>query len=355
MKAWLRYLPALLTTLAVSSATGTVVDTAQQAAVSDIIFSHPLHVTDQGIECTTCHTGIASSIAATDRNLPSMDACGECHDVTDEKNCGQCHRNPDNPSAAVETKLSVLFNHKRHLDNKIECRSCHVSTEANAATPFNPTIPGKPLCMNCHDGVRASWDCDLCHAGKTSLAEIHPTGWRHQHAEQATLKPDWCRTCHQQEVYCVGCHRGDNQTGSIHDLNYRFTHGLDAQGKEADCSRCHDRRAFCDDCHVRENRMPLSHSHLTWKTEHGPEARADIENCASCHEVDDPTCARAGCHLDSDGIRGTDPRIHPSSLSRFDSHGPWHTDDGYFCFACHTSTGRPGVGFCGYCHGDKGE
>ena len=209
-----------------------------------------------------------------------------------------------------------------------------------------------PVCMRCHDGVRAESGCALCHQSRQTLADIHPSVWKHQHAEQAVLDPDWCAACHQQEKFCIDCHRGDNLTGDIHDLNYRFTHGLDAQGKESDCSRCHDRRAFCNECHDSENRMPLAHSTISWLAEHGAAARRDIENCASCHEADDPTCARSGCHRDSDGLRGTDPRFHSSDPGRFDSHGPWHGDDDYFCFTCHTSTHQPGAGFCGYCHGD---
>ncbi|HWR84201.1 MAG TPA: cytochrome c3 family protein [Candidatus Deferrimicrobium sp.] len=336
----------------VTGATAMMAGTPLEVPVSDLIFSHPLHVTDQGIECIVCHAAIPSSTIADDRNLPSMDVCADCHDIEDDENCGQCHRDPDNPSPAVEIERSVLFNHKLHLDLKTGCLTCHSLSAENGEISRMRIMPGKPLCMNCHDGLRAAWNCHLCHADKTALADIHPIGWRHQHADQATVKPEWCRTCHQREVYCISCHRGDNQAGNIHDLNYEYTHGLDAQGKEADCVRCHDRRAFCNDCHERENRMPLAHSTLAWRNEHGRAARTDIENCASCHEVGDPTCARAGCHRDSDGIRGTDPRLHSADLNRFDSHGPWHSDDGYFCFACHTGTGRSGVGFCGYCHGD---
>ncbi len=345
--------PVFLALLIATGVSALTADALRQAPVSDLLFSHPQHVSDQEIECIVCHEAILSSTVAEDRNLPSMDVCGNCHDIEDDNNCGQCHRDPEDPSPAVETKLSTQFNHKRHIDLKIDCLTCHYfSNELNNKFRGKPNIPGKSLCMNCHDDLRAARDCYLCHADRISLVDIHPIGWRHQHAEQATLRPDWCHTCHQQETYCIECHRGDNQTGNIHDLNYRFTHGLDAGGKETDCARCHDRKEFCNECHENENRMPLAHSTLNWRIDHGRAARTDIENCASCHDVDDPTCARAGCHRDADGLRGTDPRIHSTSTGRFDSHGPWHSDNGYFCFACHTSTERAGVGFCGYCHGD---
>jgi len=345
-------LPACLTLVILAGTSVMMADTLRQAPATELIFSHPLHVTDQGIDCITCHAQIPSSASSDDHGLPSMDVCADCHDVENDESCGQCHRDPDNPSPAARTESPVLFNHKLHLDLTADCQTCHVLSAVDEEIPHQPGRPGKPLCMSCHDGLHATGGCRLCHADKVVLADIHPIGWRHQHAEQATLKPDWCRACHQQEVYCLDCHRGDNQTGNIHDLNYRFTHGLDAQGKEADCARCHDRRSFCNDCHESENRMPLAHSTMNWRIDHGRAARTDIENCASCHDVDDPTCARPGCHSDIDGVRGTDPRIHSADPARFDGHGPWHDDDGYFCFACHTSTERSGTGFCGYCHGN---
>lgn len=313
---------------------------------SSLIFPHPLHVVEQGIECVTCHGGIETSARAEDRNLPSMETCSNCHDTDDDKLCGECHRDPENPTDVETAEPTVSNNHQRHLAAKIVCSVCH------GMPSVEPTIPSKPTCMRCHNGVRAASDCALCHERKQTLANLHPSGWKHQHAEQAVLDPDWCAACHRQEQFCIDCHRGDNLTGNIHDLNYRLTHGLDAQGKESDCSRCHDRRAFCSECHDSENRMPLAHSTIAWRTEHGAAARRDIENCASCHEADDPTCARSGCHLDSDGLRGTDQRFHAPDLGRFDNHGPWHNDDGYSCFTCHTSTHQPGAGFCGYCHGD---
>jgi predicted CXXCH cytochrome family protein len=327
--------------------------TPQQSAVSPLIFSHSLHVDDQEIECAACHSDVSASTTVDNLNLPSMDACADCHDVEDDEMCGQCHRDPEDPLPALRTGLSTPFNHQQHLELKVGCETCHDMSVGGDDGSLSQSMPGKSLCMGCHDGLRAHDECQLCHDTGTNLLDIHPMGWRHQHAEEATRKPQWCQTCHQQENYCVDCHRGDNPDGNIHDLNYEYTHGLDAGIKESDCARCHDRRTFCNACHESENRMPLEHSTLGWRTDHGRAARSDVENCASCHEVDDLTCARAGCHGDADGIRGTDPRIHSSGSSRLDSHGPWHDDMGHFCYTCHTNSDRAGVGFCGYCHGSE--
>ena len=50
--------------------------------------------------------------------------------------------------------------------------------------------------------------------------------------------------------------------------------------------------------------------------EHATLARRDIERCISCHDVQgaDPTCIT--CHLDSDGIKGTNPKTHPAGFMK---------------------------------------
>lgn len=319
------------------------------AADGDINFAHADHA---DLDCADCHKGIPASSLSTDQNLPPMETCGDCHDIESDDACGTCHRNPDNPSPWPRPERLILFSHRSHLDRKAECGACHgnIKTSTEPSSEYMPTMK---RCFSCHDGKSAGKDCKLCHDDHITLADIHPLDWRHQHGDRASLSPEWCTQCHRQDESCVECHRGDNLTGNIHDLNYIYTHGLDAKSKRLDCSSCHDNRSFCDACHERENRIPLLHSSTSWQHDHGRAARRDPESCASCHDTDDPTCARSGCHRDSDGLRGTDPRFHSSDINLFNVKGPWHGDDGYYCFFCHTSTHQPGMGFCGYCHGSK--
>jgi len=314
---------------------------------SDIIFSHSNH---GDLECLDCHSGGGTATLSQERLLPEMDICGDCHDIEDVDECETCHRNTDDPSASPNPERPIEFNHQTHFELKVKCGHCHDGVAVSEG-PDQAHMPVMSLCMNCHDGMTADSDCDLCHGGKISLLDIHPPDWRHQHGEQASGDSKYCTGCHKQETACLECHRGDNLTGNIHDLNYIYTHGLDVAGNENDCARCHDRKLFCNGCHEGENRIPLLHSTLNWMSNHAEAARNDIENCASCHDSGDPTCARGGCHRDLDGIRGTDARIHPGNTTFLDSKGPWHNDDGYFCYQCHTNTRTGGVGFCGYCHG----
>lgn len=308
---------------------------------NDIIFDHQLH-TD--IECTDCHGLVSESIVSADKLFPEMDFCGDCHDIEDTDNCSTCHRNSDDPGALLNPSRTILFSHKKHYELKIDCSSCHV---LSASDP----IPGKPKCMSCHDNQTAKSDCSICHGTKQTLLDIHPLNWRDQHGNRAAADDKFCYSCHKNESFCIDCHRGDNINGTIHDLNYRYTHGLDAGGRETDCNSCHDNQSFCNDCHLRENRMPLEHSTLGWINEHGNSARNNVENCASCHDSTDPNCARAGCHSDYDGLRGTNPPIH--SRINGGEHASWHNDDGSVCFQCHINTRTAGTGFCGYCHSSE--
>lgn len=313
---------------------------------SDIIFSHENH-TD--LECADCHTNIASSNSALDRNLPEMDACGDCHDIDTDENCGMCHRNPDDPQESPHPKRTIVFNHQAHIARGTACAVCHDDV-ATSTMLTAEHMPSMNVCLDCHDGVEVDDDCATCHADHIALLDIHPVGWVNQHGQKAALDRSWCTQCHREENECVDCHRGDNLQGQIHELNYMYTHGLDAKSNRIECIQCHDTRGFCNECHDSANRIPLMHSTMSWRMNHGEAARRDVENCAACHDTADPTCARAGCHNDFDGVRGTDVRYHASNLSLFDSHGPWHNDNGYFCFSCHRDTRSPGNGFCGYCH-----
>jgi hypothetical protein len=317
------------------------------AVDSDIRFAHGDHA---DMDCIECHDRIENSDTAADRNFPSMDGCGDCHDIEAEEDCGVCHRNPDDPSSSPHAERLIIFSHANHLRREAECATCHGDIKSGSVS-MPGYMPSMRVCFSCHDGKQAEDECLLCHGDHITLADIHPKDWRHRHGDKANLAEEWCTQCHRVDNSCVECHRGDNLTGGIHDLNYLYTHGLDAKSKRFDCSRCHDDRTFCYACHERENRIPLLHSSVAWLSDHGRAARRDVESCVSCHDTGDPTCGRSGCHRDSDGLRGTDPRYHPPDISLFNSKGPWHGDEGYYCYHCHTTTHQSGLGFCGYCHG----
>ena len=316
---------------------------------NSLLFSHELHVVENELSCQDCHSDIPTSTSLADRNLPEMDVCGDCHDIEDEETCGMCHRDPENPEAARHREFQLLFSHETHLEAGEDCARCHGPITSDGDW-YSNAVELKSLCNGCHDIALNGDRCSSCHTESYALQDIHPGDWRHNHAEQALNRKDWCGACHESMAGCSDCHFGDNLDGTTHELNYEYTHGLDARSRKYDCTACHDRQTFCNDCHLRELRLPLNHSTSDWSFQHGVAARRDVEDCASCHDQADQTCARSGCHNDYDGIRGTDPRFHSGSLARGEMHGPWHGDDGYVCYQCHVNTHTPGDGFCGYCH-----
>ena len=111
--------------------------------------------------------------------------------------------------------------------------------------------------------------------------------------------------------------------------------------------------------------VPSSHLSPDFKTfgvgsgggDHAILARRDIEQCVSCHDVQGTDATCIVCHLDSDGIKGTNPKTHAADFNK-DEHGDWHDNQGSICYNCHTSqspSSPAGIGFCGYCHGVGGE
>lgn len=316
---------------------------------SSILFSHEFHVVEQEIDCFSCHESVKSSDLSSDKNLPSMDDCGNCHDISDDESCNMCHKDADEPIEIKNPIRELIFNHQIHIQMDIDCEKCHAKVSSSNNPNVN-NLPDMKVCLTCHNNLNDSRGCITCHSSGILLTDIHPVDWLYKHEAGATSEPEWCAQCHDNQSDCTSCHRGDNLTGSIHDLNYYFTHGLDAGSNNLSCQKCHDNTNFCVACHEQGLRMPLNHSKVNWRLIHGIEAKQNVENCAACHETSDLTCSRGGCHNDFDGIKGTDPPIHDTDPAQFNERGFWHKDQNYYCYQCHTSTQNSNFGFCMYCH-----
>ena len=373
-------------------------DTSGKTNKDVIKFSHSVHKDVAG--CTDCHTGVSASTSLKTRLLPEKSVCATCHDVNDEKNCKQCHY--DNVyEPLIQKKPVMIFDHKFHLtDQKLECVTCHKGLDNVAYSFESPNvIPAMSTCMTCHNGKSvASNVCESCHVSTANLLpdDHKEVGFMKSHKFHATSENSNCQMCHDNS-FCESCHASttaitekntardfytpysphkfiDNtkqqQITRVHDLNYQYTHGLDAKGKTSECQTCHQTETFCAQCHqsnggdfALEGNTPSSHKQPNFVTigvgtgggEHAILARRDIESCASCHDVQgaDPTCVL--CHVDNDGIKGTNPKTHTAGYMNNKSGGDWHTDSGSVCYVCHTDAnahpgGVKGIGFCGYCH-----
>ena len=357
-----------------------------------INFSHQYHLQDLGIYCTDCHKGATSSMLATDNILPEKEGCVDCHlkEVEDKEQCGKCHKAGAEQIPFENPERVIDFPHKFHLESTdLTCQDCHVGMNK---TDYASRIhwPTMPECLSCHQDSEAPADCNLCHPRVEVIRpQTHRADWIHEHEQHARSTDMPCAQCHQ-DTWCEDCHAGATtldlqnpmdripsggpqirgRTGQIiqrqHELNYRFIHPLDAVGKERQCATCHTKQ-FCVECHRiegDENRFkPIWHGQLPGVSQpwvligvgsgggrHAAWARRDMERCVACHDMegDDPSCIQ--CHVDFDGVKGTDPRTHPRGFASTIGEGEFHSDPTSLCYACHINTSTSGTGFCGYCH-----
>lgn len=361
-----------------------------------INFSHSLHY--DFVSCDECHSTVVESTSLKDRLLPNHDNCVDCHEVDNDEECETCHKN-DNYEPLIQKSSSLIFNHKIHYDREMDCDGCHAGL-SEVDYSFESAMLNPPMenCAACHNETKiASNACESCHIAAFDLI---PQSHRNVDYMRSHKFLSWeldanCMMCHNNST-CQECHIASNvitETNlsddfyqpympgngidgvnqqvllKVHgDLNYRYSHGIDAKGKSSDCQTCHQIETFCSNCHSAENRdfalsgiVPSSHLLPDFKTigvgtgggEHAILARRDIERCVSCHDVQgaDPTCIL--CHLDNDGIKGTNPKTHVSNYIK-NEKGDWHDSMGSICYNCHTSASpmsQPTDGFCNYCHG----
>jgi len=363
----------------------------------DVInFSHSFH--SDLAECSDCHTAVLESISLNDRLLPDHENCSDCHEVDDDEECATCHID-ENYEALIQSESSLIFNHKFHLNNEMNCEDCHKGLdEVDYSFESINLLPPMETCAGCHNESKiASNACESCHISTINLFPQNHNNveFTRSHKFMALDMDANCMMCHDN-VTCQECHVATNVITEINladdfyqpympsntidgteqqiitkvhnDPNYRFYHGIDAKGRTTECQTCHQVESFCANCHQSENSdfalggiVPASHLLPDFKTigigsgggEHAILAKRDLESCASCHDVQgaDPTCIM--CHLDSDGIKNTNPKTHASNFMR-NEEGDWHNNYGSICYNCHTSASpdsQPTDGFCNYCHG----
>lgn len=363
-----------------------------------IKFSHQIHA-EAEVGCADCHSGVSEAISLDSRLLPEKDICAGCHDVDDDENCETCHYEDIN-EPLVQKKSSLFFNHKFHVEEKeLDCESCHKGlTTVAYSSEAKEANPAMDNCFSCHNDIsQASNTCEVCHKSTADLIPGNHKTADFKRNHKFANGNDNCQMCHSED-FCQSCHvsttsidalntkddfytpfsphklKADvkqQQITLVHDLSYRFTHGIDAKGKSSECQTCHNTETFCSECHNSAGGdfaiggfVPKSHTVTNFTTigvgtgggEHAILAKRDIESCASCHDVQGGDANCIICHVDNDGIRGTNPKTHDTGFMK-DSEGNFHNDDGAVCYTCHTtasaSTGIAGQGFCGYCHNTK--
>ncbi len=299
-----------------------------------IVFSHRAHLA-LGATCEECHAAAPTSRSAVDVLMPAEAVCRTCHaiDRATQVGCETCHVGfeKDVPPARLYVPTPNLkFSHEAHVSRGQACTSCHGAlTDVDLAG--REALPEMASCFTCHDDATAPSACATCHLtdlGKlrTSLpsGDLVPTGQLYgdahdlaftmNHGDAASRDAGYCASCHE-ESDCLECHAGVRKPDDFHGGDYVNNHAVDGRRNEPDCSTCHRQQTFCVGCHQRaglgggdtaqfdqENSDRAFHP-AGWETDHGPDARANVDSCASCHREDE--CL--ACHTDEPGSMQVNP------------------------------------------------
>jgi hypothetical protein len=219
-------------------------------------------------------------------------------------------------------------------------------------------------------------ECSDCHKSE-GIAPNHDSDWVRGHRVLAGKGGNNCKECHEQS-FCLDCHSGGGTGDDLavenfrrdykpksHRSDFMEIHPLKALDNPQTCTRCHDQK-YCTSCHSKFKRNDLqfqSHrrqfkdiqltnagpkheifntsqcqtchpgglvpSH-TWSSEHGREARRNLQACQTCH-ADGDVCLT--CHSARTGLKvSPHPRNWGSIKGNYkDKSG------GRSCVPCHDS------------------
>lgn len=317
----------------------------------DVKFPHEQHG-KADVGCSTCHDSVYKTKRLTERHMPVMKTCFECHGEN-EKQCEMCHTDSKVAKKYPPKEFTILVSHELH--NKItkeDCGACHKALP-EIAKPGAP--PPMDACLACHEHRKQFDDarCDVCHTDlvRYPLKPIgtftHKADFLRQHGPAARAAGAACAQCHDQK-FCADCHastvavmpellyveRVERQF--IHRGEFLGRHPVEARADQALCRRCHG-QTFCDDCHTANaltstaasprSPHPAGYA-VAGSGAHGADARRDIASCASCHDQGARSVC-VTCH--ATGGPGGNP--HPKSW--LDRHDRAQIARDKMCLVCH--------------------
>lgn len=271
----------------------------------ELRFSHYLHVTDNGMDCSDCH----GEPGTPDFNKISHATCLDCHDEPEAEEisadtCGICHQEKQLGTFAAPAE-GVEKAPEDYAAEAAPSRHIFVHTEA---------LAGK--CTDCHDYLL---DENLQAVPRLKRSDVVAI------RNKAHLSGQDCATCHTDMA--------SDQKPASHDVAWMKRHGVFATQDDAVCSVCHTEDT-CTDCH--SVMQPASHNNMWRMHTHGTVASWNRESCQVCHVEDSCT----SCHAT------TRPRSHNA---RWAAPGKKPTH----CIACHTEASE-GQG-CIVCHEDGND
>jgi len=345
-----------------------------------IRFNHAVHL-EGGADCTTCHDSARKSTKAADRNLPKHPECEQCHDIQAAQRgkkvdppatCEYCHPGFDPgvqrlPAPFEFPSPNLKFNHKVHVDKKIECTTCHGEMK-QVTLGTRMQLPKMSTCLECHDGSTASSGCTTCHlegpSGRLQLnfasgilrpMQANPFGLDHgpryefSHGSRAKTDRLLCSQCHSDSD-CQKCHDSLQKPLAVHPNDYITLHPVQARADSPRCTSCHRLQSFCAACHertgvgldadpsLRARNVKVHPNYDVWVNilgpqHHGIAASRDINQCISCHREE--SCLP--CHSDADRF-GTRRQVNPHPDGFASMCKSLAAKNDRPCLKCHTST-----------------
>jgi len=337
-----------------------------------LAFSHKKHLAKR-IECDFCHEKAPGSRNAADDLIPDEEVCSTCHEIDrahPEKrspklaarglanDCALCHPG-FTPGAEVARVVmpapNLKFDHKVHVDKKIECTRCHGDL-SKIELADRTQLPAMELCLSCHDSrkapLHAASRCTTCHPSRydgtletrfpsgtltpsgTLRGDAHTLTFRTDHKAVARDDEGYCLSCHRRD-FCQSCHNGVVKPFDFHGNDYLSRHPVEARRDDPRCDACHRRQSFCLGCHERLGVVdprtgqegafrplgPRSFHPQGWAdpiasgqpNHHAWQAQRNLRQCVSCHRQE--TCLE--CHASKSGAASGAARMtinpHPAN------------------------------------------
>jgi len=203
------------------------------------------------VSCAQCHVdpGVIGFVTFAARSIPafysqlifgptSQNLLQTPHTAA----CQRCHTGYRTVSPAGD----LLIPHEAHVVVlHIACPVCHKNLVHSLNTQGYNT-PEMQTCLTlCHNGVKATNQCDKCHTQKQVPPGHKNKNWLQIHPTMVTKIN--CGQCHAwQPNYCKACHSIRPPT---HVGNWKQLHqfAVKAEGDKG-CLFCHG-AAFCKNCH----------------------------------------------------------------------------------------------------------
>lgn len=131
-----------------------------------VAFNHKTHA-GAGIKCADCHAMRAPGDRA---GFPAVATCMGCHTAIKKESpeiaklAAFAASKQQVPWVRIyKVPKTVYFSHEVHVKQaKVECSACHGPVAEREAVGLEKSIH-MPACMECHDRMKASNKCDLCH------------------------------------------------------------------------------------------------------------------------------------------------------------------------------------------------